>query len=272
MLKTKYALSAFCMLVAMTMATSAFAQGVFTVSSSIEPRARMNSHTEASGGITLSLSAGTAPLGGTVTIGYGANVVNDVGTDLAMNHIVIDICDTDGSDANTSVEDNEITITVPPNVCTTVNQDNIDVSGVLLGVADSGLTEVTASISATGDIRLGSGANQVTVISNVVDELTNDGVKVGKLLTVIRHTGVPEDGAGAQFHLSIAENAVDSFDNAELTLDFSGIPADVTLTLDAWVAPSSMIGTGPGKGRPFVRPIATHGDDPSTMDTVETNV
>ena len=59
MLKTKYALSAFCMLVAMTMATSAFAQGVFSVSSSIEPRARMNGQTEAAaGGITLSLESG----------------------------------------------------------------------------------------------------------------------------------------------------------------------------------------------------------------------
>ncbi len=46
MLKTKYLLSALCMLVAMTMATSAFAQGIFSVSSSIEPRARMNGHTE----------------------------------------------------------------------------------------------------------------------------------------------------------------------------------------------------------------------------------
>ena len=58
MLKTKHMLSALCMLVAMTMATSAFAQGVFSVSSSIEPRARMNGQTELAGGITLSAGVG----------------------------------------------------------------------------------------------------------------------------------------------------------------------------------------------------------------------
>ncbi len=50
MLKTKYALSALGLLVAMTMATDALAQGIFSVSSSIEPRGRMNGQTEMAGG------------------------------------------------------------------------------------------------------------------------------------------------------------------------------------------------------------------------------
>ena len=40
MLKFKYVFSAFCMLVAMTMATSAIAQNILSVSSGVEPRAR----------------------------------------------------------------------------------------------------------------------------------------------------------------------------------------------------------------------------------------
>ena len=61
MLKTKYALSALGLLVAMTMATDALAQGVFSVSSSIVPRARANGHTELAGGVTLARAA--SPIG-----------------------------------------------------------------------------------------------------------------------------------------------------------------------------------------------------------------
>ena len=57
-MKSKFAFSAFCMLVAMTMATGAFAQGIFTVSGGIEPRGRENGHAEMAGGVTLFLSSG----------------------------------------------------------------------------------------------------------------------------------------------------------------------------------------------------------------------
>ena len=52
-MKTRFVFSACCMLVAMTMATGAFAQAVFTVSSGNQPRGRLNSHTELAGGVTL---------------------------------------------------------------------------------------------------------------------------------------------------------------------------------------------------------------------------
>ena len=57
-MKARFVFSAFCMLVAMTMATSAFAQGIFVVSSGPEPRGRANGHTELSGGISVTMSAG----------------------------------------------------------------------------------------------------------------------------------------------------------------------------------------------------------------------
>ena len=77
MLKTKYALSALGLLVAMTMATDALAQGVFSVSSSIVPRARANGHTELAGGVTLARAASpTGDAGGTVTIDYGVAITN----------------------------------------------------------------------------------------------------------------------------------------------------------------------------------------------------
>ena len=57
-MKTRFVFSAFCMLVAMTMATGAFAQGrTFQVSGG-QRGAGMNGHTERAGGITLFLITG----------------------------------------------------------------------------------------------------------------------------------------------------------------------------------------------------------------------
>jgi hypothetical protein len=108
------------------------------------------------------------------------------------------------------------------------------VDNVRLALAGSGQSSIDATVSTTGHIR-GVGTVSVTVISAVVDELTDDGV-TAKALEVTRHTGVPVGGASAQFHLVIEENTNDSFEDAEINLEFSGIPEDVTVTLDAWVA------------------------------------
>ena len=79
-MKTRFVFSAFCMLVAMTMATGAFAQGNFQVSSGAN-QGRMNGHTELAGGITLALISGdiTEDESGTVVIDYGVPITNDVG-------------------------------------------------------------------------------------------------------------------------------------------------------------------------------------------------
>ena len=87
-----------------------------------------------------------------------------------------------------------------------------------MGIAGSGLTSVSASISADGDIRLGGNANDVPVIRQVVDELEDDGVTAAKL-TVVRHTGAP-DGDSAYFKLLIEEANQDSFEDTVLELDF----------------------------------------------------
>ena len=112
--------------------------------------------------------------------------------------------------------------------------ESINVDNVRLALAGSGQSSIDASVSTTGHIR-GVGTVSVTVISAVVDELTDEGV-TAKALEVTRHTGVPVGGASAQFHLVIEENTNDSFEDAEINLEFSGIPEDVTVTLDAWVA------------------------------------
>ena len=56
-MKTKFTFSALVLMVAMAMATSAFAQGFLTVSSGVRPRAREHGQAEMAGGITLRLEA-----------------------------------------------------------------------------------------------------------------------------------------------------------------------------------------------------------------------
>ena len=94
-MKTRFVFSAFCMLVAMTMATGAFAQGTFQVSAGAT-QGRMNGHTEEAGGITLALTSGTIGYGagdnGTVLIDYGVPITNALGRD-ADNNIDVDICE-----------------------------------------------------------------------------------------------------------------------------------------------------------------------------------
>ena len=52
-------------------------------------------------------------------------------------------------------------------------------------------------------------------------------------MTLIRHTAAPEDNE--YFKLLIEENAVDSFADAVLNLEFSGIGTGMSVTIDAWV-------------------------------------
>ena len=93
-MKFRFAFSAFCMLVAMTMATGAFAQGVFTVSSGIEPRGRSNGHAEEAGGVTLFLNSGVINTDdtGTVVLDYGVDITNGVDPTDDANGITVNIC------------------------------------------------------------------------------------------------------------------------------------------------------------------------------------
>ena len=115
------------------------------------------------------------------------------------------------------------------------DQGSINIEGVRLSLVGSGRDNITASVTGTGDVRLLGGANTVTVMNSIVDELTDDGVDVATTLTLIRHTGDPGTSA-SKFKLLIKENTVRSFDGAQINLEFSGIPDGVTVTIDAWVA------------------------------------
>ena len=302
MSKYRYALSAWCALGVMTMATGAFAQGVFSVSSGVEPRAREHGQTELAGGITLTLETVPSTAGdgaglGTLSIDYGASITNAVGDNAEENEIVVlgSGCFAQADDLGDSVIDGStLTITIgggDPRAgvtgCSNDGSDTIDVTGVRVAIAGSGFTgDIQANIGVSGDFRLVSGGNRVTVINAVVDELDDAGVTtvfmvgngdVDHKLTLIRHTGETEDGTARPFVLRITENTVDSFEGAELVLEFSGIPAGASIALDAWVsdedaAPNTderinaaAVAAAAGETPP--RAITEAGNDEVTVDT-----
>ena len=257
-MKSRFVFSIFCMLVAMTMATSAFAQATYQVSSGAT-QGRMNGHTEMTGGITLSPTSGTiaSPDTGTVVIDYGLPITNAVNkgpiTEEVTTDIEVFICGEVGNDTNAVIDGNTLTLTVEVGTeCT--GEEIIDVEGVRLSLVGSGRSSVTANVSSTGEVRLLGGANTTTVISSVVDELTDDGIDVDDTLTLIRHTGKVDEGDPTAFKLLIMENTVRSFAGTELKLDFSGIPDDITVTIDAWVVKASALKGGVNKDLLLVVP------------------
>ena len=251
-MRLRFASSALVFLVAMTMATGAFAQGIFTLSNGTVARGRSNGYAEAAGGITLfktngSLSSTTTPsTAGTVVIDYGVPIANDIGA--ADNMIAVTVCGAsvdvfDGNEADTenraSLSTDSETLTIHVMNCGIDDTQPINIDGVLLSLVGSGATSIEAGISATGGVRLSGGGNaRLTVIGSVVDPLTDDNVKAGQKLTLIRHTGEFASSAPGknQFHLVITEAHNDSFADGQLELTFSGIPEDVEVEgLDAWV-------------------------------------
>ena len=261
-MKSRFKILAMSTLLVLTMATGAYAQAVFQLSSGTEARGRSNGHAEASGNITLFLTRGSitaetgdAEPGGTVTIDYGVPITNTVGrattTTAADDEIAIRVCGEDlllagdevvgedGANRATISSDME-TLTIEVEMCTGDDDTVISVSGVRLSLVGSGADDVTASVTGTGLISILG--NEEVVIRSVVDPLSDDTVNVTKLLELVRHTGAPpsdEKAPEKKFRLVIEEPHNDSFDGAKLRLEFAGIPEDVELTLDAWLTTRS---------------------------------
>ena len=254
-MKFRFAFSALCMLVAMTMATDAIAQGVFRVTSGTESRGRATGHAEKAGDISLFGIDGEIEEdeSGVVMIEYGVPITNAVGPLPAAvedvvtdNNINITICGTDptrimgdeadGTEGTTAVNRASVSkdgsmLTISIESCGT--DEVIEVRGVLLSLVGSGQDSITATVTNTGDVRLLS--NETQVIRSVVDPLSDDEVSV-KPITVIRHSGdIADNKTDDYFNLVIAEAHLDSFTGARLELEFSGIPEGVTVTLDSWL-------------------------------------
>ncbi len=122
-MKIRFVFSAFCMLVAMTMATGAFAQATFQVSSGAT-QGRMNGHTEEAGGITLAVTSGTiadAQTGRCSSITASRSRMRWI---LRRNNMPVtwtSVASAGENDANTEIDGNTITVTVVDGAQSTVN-------------------------------------------------------------------------------------------------------------------------------------------------------
>ena len=237
-MRSKSAFSALVLLVAMAMATSAFAQATFTVSSSSMARGRMNEHTAVTGNIAL-VNGGGSVTEGKVVIDFGATITNDIYAAGVADGITVNICDdaAETTDENVSVSKSKITIDV--DIACNMAGNVVSVKGTRISLAGLGSASVTASVSTSGDVLLLAGSvTEVVVIRSVVDELDDDGVDVHQKVTLLRHNGEAKDNK-KQFVLVLTENTVDAFHGGTaIELEFSGIPddEDVSIKLDAWVA------------------------------------
>ena len=239
-MKFRFATSALVFLVAMTMATGAFAQGIFTLSAGSESRGRSNGHAELAGGVTLFLTTGSLTGGtdeGEIELDFGVPITNVLGDDVDDNEIDVDICGTSGVAANTEIDADAGTITITTDAisCTSMSEPPaINVDGVRVSLVGSGLSSLEVSVNVSGDVRLG--AKIATVIDAIVDPLTDEDVDVAEKVTVVRHTGEIASGSEDRFHLVITEPHNDSFDGSQLEVTFSGLPEDVNVVdVDAWV-------------------------------------
>ena len=142
------------------------------------------------------------------------------------------------------------------------------------------LESVTASVSSTGDISILG--NEQVVIRAVVDPLSDDTVDVAKKLALLNRTGEPvstdKDPKG-RFVLVIEEPHNDSFTNADLRLEFSGIPDDIELELDAWVATKKDfddedidVAAIPANEIPLTRTIVRNSSGAVTVSTTGTGI
>ena len=290
-MKSKYMLSALAFLLVMTMSTTAFAQGVFRLSSGTESRGRMNGHAEATGDISLFLINGNIDetgegTSGTVKIDYGVPITNDFSavtsatTDDPLETITVTVCnttrlkvedpaETTGNRVSLSSDKETLTITIDDCDDDAPSTEVINVEGVLLSLVGSGAESITASISTSGDVRLLNEGTAV-VISSVVSPLNDDTVEVDKKLELIRHTGEPgsdDKAPKGKFVLVVAEPHNDSFNGANLRLVFSGIPDDVEIDLDAWLTKKSNYEKDPAEQSPMVTAYQNEitGISPSTV-------
>ena len=253
-MKSRFNILTMSALLVLTMATGAFAQGVFRVSSGTEPRGRENGHAELAGDISMFLTNGSLGNGdsGIVMIEYGVPITNEIGEEPDSGDdtmINVSVCDTSGSGdellrlvGTESVGGNRASVSEDGSVLTIhvmkCQGDNaqISVENVRLSLVGSGADSITASVTNSGDVRLLN--NEAFVIRSVVDPLGDDAVKVAKKLTLIRHTGKhPTDDKAptGKFMFVVEEAHVDSFKGADLRLEFEGIPDGFDVTLDGWL-------------------------------------
>jgi hypothetical protein len=260
-MKMRTVFCALVVLVAMSMATSAFAQVTFTASSTPTSRAIRTGHTELTGTITLTQTApagaaGTA--GGTLTIEYpGVPITNTIAyggpITVTGTGVYAGVAFVVNNQAGT------IVITMPVVAAGAGAGDTIVVSGVRVGLNGTSFTSLNASLSASAGsgYTITAGQNLPTVISSVQIGLVDSGVAlsgtqpVGQTFNVLSNGVIPD----ATFQFDITENFIDALrsiaqlgggaiNGVNLLMTFAGLPSGVSLSLTSLTINSGGVPAG----------------------------
>lgn len=167
-MKTRTLLIAAAMLLALSAA--AFGQAIYTVSSTPVTTVIKTGNAELAGAITFTNSTGAASVTGTISIQYsgGVNITSNFSPS-ASNPITVT------STGGVVVVDQTASIYSPGLLVLDVPlgyTGPITVSGVRVQINGTGLTNVSATISATGNL-IQAGNTVVTVINGIADGITS---------------------------------------------------------------------------------------------------
>jgi hypothetical protein len=249
MLKIKYIVPVFVMLLVLGLSNTAFAQLSCSVASTPVSRATDTGLTEPAGDITFNCAQTSATNNSqaTITVDYGVPITSTtdypVGKPIAItgNTCLVAI---PGANISVSYTTGQVVVTVPANEGTGSGTTcSFTLEGVLLALSGSGKTSVVANVSVSpgNGLLITAGQNTPTVVTSVLPGIVASGFTLvtgpGQVLT----SGAPVVAGSATFTLRVAENYIDMYrslaqfnsgastNGVQLLFTFSGIPTGVTI-------------------------------------------
>jgi len=262
MMKTKYILPVFAMVLVLGLSNAAFAQLSCNVASTPVSRDTDTGLTEPAGDIIFNCTAGvTATTGATMTVDYTLPITNSTtwpvvgGAVTASKPIsIVNVTGFPGGAPTIATVNNAIgtvVITVPAQPVPA--NSSFTLTGVLLAIAGSGRTSDVANLSVSpgNNVLITAGQNATTVITSILPGIkapvlgTNPNTATTTTGTILA-SNVPVL-AGGGFQINTTENYIDMYrskaqfdtvaagtsgatNGVQLLYTFSGIPTGVTLS------------------------------------------
>jgi len=253
MMKTKFILPVFAMVLVLGLSNAAFAQLSCNVASTPVSRATDTGLTEPAGDLILNCTGGGTPTTtATMTIDYGVAITNTTaypaGKPIAIvsNTGLFAGAGLNPTIASVTPGGSQIIISIPGSAATASASPNASftLTGTLLAISGSGKTSVNASLSVSpgNGVLITAGQTSAVVITTVLPGLTAPKITAFTSPGVILGSGVPVavGGIAGGFSISVSENYIDMLRNVaqfnggfntqgvQLTYTFAGIPAGVT--------------------------------------------
>jgi len=262
MMKTKFILPVFAMVLVLGLSNAAFAQLSCQVASTPVSRATDTGLTEPAGDIILNCAAGgTATTTATMTFDYGVPITNTtaypttgadplVGASKPIS--ITNISGFTGGSGTPSISavtnsTGQIVVSIPGQPGTVAS--SFTLTGVLLAISGSGKTSVNANLSVSpgNNVLIQAGQTAAVVITSVVPGITAPKLATGTSAGLILGPGVAVPSTGGGFTIAVSENYIDMFraktqfnivsaglggstNGVQLLFTFTGVPTGVTFS------------------------------------------